>query len=98
MKNVLSIQELFTGRLFRVPDYQRGYAWEKQHLTDFLEDLELLPTGKNHYTGTIVLHQYCSAHLLPVARVRRRRATFFGISAFFLLRLAWFLRTLFSSC
>ena len=26
LSNVLSIQQRFEGRIFRVPDYQRGYA------------------------------------------------------------------------
>jgi hypothetical protein len=56
MKNVLSIEEVFAGRLLEVPDYQRGYAWGEEQLRDFIEDLELLGDGKEHYTGTLVLH------------------------------------------
>ena len=26
---------LFQNRLFRIPDYQRGYAWLQQQLVDF---------------------------------------------------------------
>lgn len=55
MNNTLTVEKLFSGRLLRVPDYQRGYAWEKKNWTDFLEDLDLLPRGKHHYTGTVVL-------------------------------------------
>jgi hypothetical protein len=55
MNNVLSIEELFAGRVFRVPDYQRGYAWETRQVDDFIEDLELLDVHREHYTGTIVL-------------------------------------------
>lgn len=55
MNNAVSLQELFTNRLFRVPDYQRGYAWSERNWDDFLEDLDLLAPGKLHYTGTIVL-------------------------------------------
>jgi uncharacterized protein with ParB-like and HNH nuclease domain len=47
--------KLFEGWCFRVPDYQRGYAWEKDQLNDFLEDLELLSRGSVHYTGNMVL-------------------------------------------
>ncbi|MFZ4580157.1 MAG: DUF262 domain-containing protein [Myxococcota bacterium] len=57
MDHVLTLQSLFANRLFRVPAYQRGYAWEKRHRDDFLSDLELLGEGKDHYTGTIVLHR-----------------------------------------
>jgi hypothetical protein len=55
MDNVYTVQQLFENRVFRVPDYQRGYAWEEQHWEDFLDDLELLPDSKEHYTGTLVL-------------------------------------------
>ena len=57
MNNIVSLDELFHKRLFRVPDYQRGYSWENQQVREFLEDLELLPEGRYHYTGTIVLHE-----------------------------------------
>lgn len=56
MKNVLSVEEVFAGRLLSVPDYQRGYAWGNEQLRDFIEDLELLGDGKEHYTGTLVLY------------------------------------------
>ena len=50
--------QLFEGKLYRIPDYQRGYAWEKPQLDDLLEDLDLLPAGQaRHYTGTVVLHR-----------------------------------------
>ena len=57
MNNVLTLDELFHRRLFRVPDYQRGYAWEKQQIEEFLEDLEILERKGHHYTGTVVLHE-----------------------------------------
>ncbi|RJQ65747.1 MAG: DUF262 domain-containing protein [Desulfobacteraceae bacterium] len=57
MENVLSIEEVCKGRLFCIPDYQRGYTWEKQQCEELLEDIELLPEKKEHYTGTLVLHK-----------------------------------------
>lgn len=56
MHNVFTLDKLFSDRVFTVPDYQRGYAWEGQQLTEFVDDLESLPAGKDHYTGTLVLH------------------------------------------
>jgi uncharacterized protein with ParB-like and HNH nuclease domain len=50
-----SLQEFFNKRLFRIPDYQRGYAWEKPQLEDFWQDLNRVPDGRNHYTGQITL-------------------------------------------
>jgi hypothetical protein len=64
MNNVFSVEQLFAGRLFRVPDYQRGYSWETQQRTEFLEDLEMLGPGREHYTGTIILHEIAVEGLL----------------------------------
>lgn len=57
MNNVVPLDDLFRKRLFRIPDYQRGYSWEKQQVEEFLEDLELLGPQRYHYTGTVVLHE-----------------------------------------
>lgn len=46
---------LFQNRLFRIPDYQRGYAWLQQQLVDFWDDLVNLPTDRYHYTGLLSL-------------------------------------------
>ena len=55
--NVISLNDLFHNRIFRVPDYQRGYSWERRQVREFLEDLELLMPQRSHYTGTVVLHE-----------------------------------------
>ncbi len=56
MNHVVSLDELFHKRVFRIPDYQRGYSWETRQIREFLEDLELLGSNNFHYTGTVVLH------------------------------------------
>lgn len=34
--NFLTLQQIFTNRLFRIPDYQRGYAWRSDvEIVDF---------------------------------------------------------------
>ena len=55
MNNVVSLDDLFHKRVFRIPDYQRGYSWETRQVREFLEDLEILGTNNYHYTGTVVL-------------------------------------------
>ena len=55
MNNTLSLQQLFNDRIFCVPEYQRGYAWDKQQVEEFLDDLALLDSTRHHYTGTVVL-------------------------------------------
>lgn len=50
-----SLSVLFQNRLFRIPDYQRGYAWEGEQLADFWEDLLNLHEDRYHYTGLLSL-------------------------------------------
>ena len=52
---LMNLNLLFQNSLFRIPDYQRGYAWEKEQLEDFWEDLEHLEEDKNHYMGLLTL-------------------------------------------
>lgn len=50
-----SLSLLFQNKLFRIPDYQRGYAWQKSQLIDFWNDLINLQEGRYHYTGLLSL-------------------------------------------
>ena len=53
MRELLSLDEIYSKKLFRIPDYQRGYAWGKKQLIDFWEDLISLSGSRLHYTGVI---------------------------------------------
>lgn len=55
MNELFSLQDLFNKKLFRIPDYQRGYSWTEQQLTEFWEDIINLPINRDHYTGMISL-------------------------------------------
>jgi len=57
MKELESLSSIFKDKLFRIPDYQRGYAWTKKQLKDFWEDLVNLPIDKYHYTGVLTLKE-----------------------------------------
>ena len=50
-----SLSKIFTEKLFRIPDYQRGYAWTEKHLKDFWNDIVQLEEDKNHYLGVLTL-------------------------------------------
>lgn len=54
-----SLIGLFNNRIFRIPDYQRGYAWGKHELEEFWDDLRNLNLGKMdyHYTGLLTLEE-----------------------------------------
>lgn len=64
----LPLEKVFEGRVFSVPDYQRGYAWTSANWDDLLDDLDLLDEGRDHYTGTIVLHRRGGTHLDETGR------------------------------
>lgn len=53
MDKLESIQDIFKDRIFRIPDYQRGYAWTTKQLKDFWEDILNLPIDRFHYTGLL---------------------------------------------
>lgn len=50
-----TVADVLVPRILRIPDYQRGYSWQREHVQDFLDDLRLLEDGQRHYTGTLVL-------------------------------------------
>ena len=54
-----TLSNIFEGKIFQIPDYQRGYAWEEKHWQDFVQDIDALIDDKiiSHYTGTIVIYQ-----------------------------------------
>ena len=52
---LLSLTEIFNEKLFRIPDFQRGYSWQKPQLDDFWADLVNLKEEKNHYTGLLTI-------------------------------------------
>ena len=55
---LLTLPHIFENRLFTIPDYQRGYAWEKKQVEELLKDIDHLMNdgvALRHYTGTLVL-------------------------------------------
>lgn len=56
----LNFNDLFVGSLFRIPEYQRGYSWEQQHLEKFIQDIRTIIANYNdpnniehHNFGTV---------------------------------------------
>jgi len=52
---LFTVSKIFTESLYRIPDYQRGYAWGLDQLRDFWLDLEQLHGDGKHYTGVLTL-------------------------------------------
>lgn len=73
-----NLTSLFVESLYRIPSYQRGYAWEDKQINEFIEDVDALADdlNANHYTGTVVTFcprnapvQSYGTKALPVADV-----------------------------
>lgn len=54
---LLTVSRIFTESLYRIPDYQRGYAWGPDQLADFWLDIEQLDGDSKHYTGVLTLEE-----------------------------------------
>lgn len=52
---LFTLSKIFTERILRIPDYQRGYAWTEKQVKDFWNDLIQLEEDRNHYTGVLTL-------------------------------------------
>lgn len=56
--SLTALPQIFNGRLFAIPDYQRGFAWGERQAWDLVEDLEQLMVTRDlafHFTGTLVV-------------------------------------------
>jgi len=51
----VSLDQLFYGRLFRIPQYQRTYSWHKKQRQDLFEDIRrATEKERSHFMATIV--------------------------------------------
>ena len=55
MNELQNLSQIFQNKIFRIPDYQRGYAWQDLQLRDFWEDVINLQAERYHYTGLLSL-------------------------------------------
>jgi len=51
-----TLEVFFTGKFFRIPNYQRDYAWDIGNVDDLIDDIiEAIETSTSHYIGTFIL-------------------------------------------
>jgi len=51
----VTLDQLFYGRLFRIPQYQRTYSWHKKQRQDLFEDIRRAAEKKrSHFMATVV--------------------------------------------
>ena len=54
-----NISTFLSQHKYFIPEYQRGYSWEEEQLTDFWQDLlQLIKDNDlaNHFLGQVVVH------------------------------------------
>lgn len=68
----VTLPGLFANKCFRIPNYQRGYAWGESQLNDLWDDIMDIqkngPTYRPHYTGAITLQQIDVNDLTPAEK------------------------------
>jgi uncharacterized protein with ParB-like and HNH nuclease domain len=56
--NTYNIKSLFTSSKYRIPIYQRNYAWGKAEISQLLQDIiDYIPEQRNYYIGTLVVYE-----------------------------------------
>jgi len=60
MSEILPFKEIFKQKIFRIPDYQRGYSWEQTQLEDLWADLNNIHLQNNayHFTGILTINNF----------------------------------------
>lgn len=52
------VSDLFDGKnIFNIPEYQRAYAWGKQQLAEFIDDIDNQKIDRNYFLGTVLFEE-----------------------------------------
>jgi hypothetical protein len=71
-----TLEKFFTAKHFRIPKYQREYAWGKENVDDLFTDVaEALETDTNHYIGTFILSHVPGAQFYNLVDGQQRLTT-----------------------
>lgn len=52
---LINLNEFLNRKIFKIPYYQRNYAWSETQLFDLWNDLLFLKENKQHFFGTIII-------------------------------------------
>ena len=80
-----TVSELFTNTFFRIPDYQRGYAWKKEkQLPETWDDIEEILDSDNsgfqpHYMGTLFVERMKKIDIPETDRWAADGAVFYNV-------------------
>lgn len=76
-----TVADVFNGKCFSIPKYQRDYAWEKKNLDDLWGDLLEAKNASNdsmgHFLGTIVVAKDQNSDVYHIIDGQQRGTTIF---------------------
>lgn len=81
---LLTLPQVIKNNFFIIPDYQRGYSWEKREVEELLSDIENLIKGQSstrHFTGTLVLSRGKANNRYDIVDGQQRLTTLFILVA-----------------
>lgn len=64
--------DVLKNGIYRIPDYQRGYAWTTKEVNDFVDDLEYVtenPSVDSHYVNSIIVTEQDENDLSEILHV-----------------------------
>lgn len=71
-----TLEVFFTGKFFRIPTYQRDYAWDTGNVDDLIDDIiEAIETNTSHYIGTFILSETSNPKIYNVVDGQQRLTT-----------------------
>ena len=73
-------------KFYQIPDYQRPYSWDKENLSDLVDDLTnsyLENNDEDYFCGSLVLVDNTAANRLDIIDGQQRTTTFTIISCVF---------------
>ncbi len=74
--NKTTLENFFSAKLFKIPTYQRDYAWDLGNIDDLFDDVtEALETKTSHYVGTFILARKADEPVYNVVDGQQRLTT-----------------------
>lgn len=71
-----TLADLLIGKLFRIPNYQRAYSWEKRQRDDLFQDIvKSCETDKHHFMATVV----CLMRKVPTVKLGSQELKIYDI-------------------
>ena len=68
--NIITFEEVFKDKVFRIPDYQRGYSWTKKELKELWYDLYNTHDHRQgyHFTGILTFTDFSRADIKSIRK------------------------------